>query len=259
MLLKRLAVGGMAELFLADDTTTHQQVVIKRILPYLSHEPEFVQMFLDEARIAAQLHQTNIIQVHELGKLQDSIFIAMEFVDGVDLRKILQEEIKLGLTVPYGIAAYVTAQVCAGLYYAHNATGVDGKPLGVIHRDVSPQNVMVGFDGRIKLVDFGIAKAGALMERSKPGVIKGKFLYLSPEQLSQDRIDHRADLFALGTMLYEVTVGKSPFHKPTTEAVIYAIRAEDPAPPHLIRPNYPQELSRIVMRCLQKDRGRRYQ
>lgn len=259
LLLKRLAVGGMAELFLAKDTFTRELVVIKRILPYLSRELEFVQMFLDEAKIAAQLHHPNIISVHELGKLDEQIFIAMEYVEGVDLRKILQEELKREGAVPYAIAAYITAQVSAGLHYAHNKIGRDGKPMGIIHRDISPQNVMVGFDGRVKLVDFGIAKAGALVERSKPGVIKGKFLYLSPEQLSQDRIDHRADIFALGTMIYEVTTGKSPFYKPTTEAVIYAIRAEEPPPPELVRPDYPPALSKIVTKCLQKDRTRRYQ
>jgi len=249
----------MAELFLAQDTERQEQVVIKRILPYLSHESEFVQMFLDEARIAAQLHHPSIIQIHELGKLNDSLFMAMEYVNGVDLRKILQEEVKLGLTVPYGIVAYVTAQVCSGLGYAHNSSGMDGKALGIIHRDVSPQNVMVSFDGRVKLVDFGIAKASALVERSKPGVIKGKFLYLSPEQLTQDKLDHRADLFAIGTMMYELATGKSPFYKSTTEAVIYAIRAEDPPPPELVRNDFPPELSRIVMKCLAKDRARRYQ
>ncbi|HLL54792.1 MAG TPA: protein kinase, partial [Myxococcaceae bacterium] len=258
-LLKRLAVGGMAELFLAQDTEREQLVVIKRILPYLSHEAEFVQMFLDEARIAAQLDHPNIIQVHELGKLQDSMFIAMEFVEGVDVRKVLAEETKRSQTMPYSAVAYVTAQICAGLEYAHTSHGVDGKPLDVIHRDVSPQNVMVSYDGAVKLVDFGIAKAGALMERSKPGVIKGKFLYLAPEQLSQERLDRRADLFAVGTMMYELTLGKAPFYKPTTEAVIYAIRNEEALPPHLARSDFPPELSRIVMKCLVKDRNRRYQ
>ena len=259
LLLKRLAVGGMAELYLAKDPANDQLVVIKRILPYLAQETEFVRMFLDEARIAAQLHHPHIIQMHELGHLEGSIFIAMEFVEGVDLRKILQQEQKRQSVVPPDIAAWLTARLCEGLHYAHNKGGGDGRPLGIIHRDVSPQNLMVGYRGEVKLVDFGIAKATSFMERSKPGVIKGKFLYLSPEQLSQDRIDHRADIFAVGTMLYEVTTGKSPFYKPTTEAVIYAIRAEEPPPPHLTTNGYPAELSRIIMRCLLKDRGRRYQ
>ena len=259
LLLKRLAVGGMAELYLARDTKEDRLVVIKRILPYLAQEAEFVRMFLDEARIAAQLHHPHIISVYELGSLDGSIFIAMEYVEGVDLRKILQQEQKRGSVVPPNVAAWFTARLCEGLHYAHNRTGADGRPLGIIHRDVSPQNLMIGYRGEVKLVDFGIAKATAFVERSKPGVIKGKFLYLSPEQLSQERIDHRSDLFAVGTMLYEIVSGKSPFFKPTTEAVIYSIRAEDPPPLHIARPGFPGELSRIVSRCLLKDRTRRYQ
>jgi len=259
LLIKRLAVGGMAELFLSQRPPDPELVVLKRILPYLSEEPEFVQMFLDEARIAAQLHHPNIVQVHELGKEGDNIFIAMEYVEGVDLRRVMAEESKFGATVPYGVAARICSQVAAGLDYAHHSRGVDGRPLELIHRDVSPQNVMIGYDGRVKLVDFGIAKAGAFMERSKPGVIKGKFLYLAPEQVSQERLDHRADIFALGTMLYEITTGRQPFAKPTTEGILYAIRYEDPSPPHLLRDDYPPALSRIVMRCLTKDRAQRYQ
>ncbi|MDC0714983.1 serine/threonine-protein kinase [Stigmatella sp. ncwal1] len=257
--MKRLAVGGMAELFLAQEPPKPGLVVLKRILPYLSEEPEFVQMFLDEARIAAQLHHPNIVQVSELGRLDNTIFIAMEFVEGIDLRRVMQEEGKFGANVPYGVAAAVCAQVAAGLDYAHHSIGVDGRPLQLIHRDVSPQNVMLAYDGRVKLVDFGIAKAGAFVERSKPGVIKGKFLYLSPEQVAQDKLDHRADIFALGTMMYEITTGKSPFAKPTTEGILFAIRSEDPSPPHLIKDDYPTELSRIIMRCLLKDRNVRYQ
>jgi serine/threonine-protein kinase len=249
----------MAELFLAQEPPKPGLVVIKRILPYLSDEAEFVQMFLDEARIAAQLHHPNIVQVHELGKLNDSIFIAMEYVAGADLRRLMSEESKFGSSVPYAVAARICAGVAAGLEYAHTSVGVDGRPLELIHRDVSPQNVVVGFNGQVKLVDFGIAKAGAFVERSKPGVIKGKFLYLSPEQVMQERLDHRADVFALGTMLYEITTGRSPFTRPTTEAILYAIRFEMPSPPHLLRDDYPQELSRIVMKCLVKDRNQRYQ
>ncbi|WP_211486505.1 serine/threonine protein kinase, partial [Corallococcus exiguus] len=259
LLIKRLALGGMAELFLAHKPPDPTLVVIKRILPYLSEEPEFVQMFLDEARIAAQLHHPNIVQVHELGKEGDNIFICMEYVEGVDLRRVLAEEFKFGASMPYGVAAKICAAIAAGLDHAHFSRGVDGRPLELIHRDVSPQNVMIAYDGRVKLVDFGIAKAGAFMERSKPGVIKGKFLYLSPEQILQERLDHRADIYALGVMLYEITTGKQPFHRPTTEGILYAIRYEEATPPHLVRPDYPEVLSRIVMRCLVKDRTQRYQ
>jgi serine/threonine-protein kinase len=259
LLIKRLAVGGMAELFLAQEPPRSELVVIKRILPYLSEEPEFVQMFLDEARIAAQLHHPNVVQVFELGRINESIFITMEYVEGVDLRRILAEETKFSAAVPYAVAARICALVAGGLDYAHNSKGVDGRPLGLIHRDVSPQNVMVAYNGSVKLVDFGIAKAEALAERSKPGVIKGKFLYLSPEQVMQEKLDSRSDIFALGVMLYEITTGRSPFARPTTEAILYAIRFEMPSPPHLIRDDYPQELSRIVMKCLTKDRNQRYQ
>ncbi|RKH72343.1 serine/threonine protein kinase [Corallococcus aberystwythensis] len=259
LLIKRLALGGMAELFLAHRPPDPTLVVIKRILPYLSEEPEFVQMFLDEARIAAQLHHPNIVQVHELGKEGDNIFICMEYVEGVDLRRVLMEEHKFGASMPYGVAAKICAAIAAGLDHAHFSRGVDGRPLELIHRDVSPQNVMLAYDGRVKLVDFGIAKAGAFMERSKPGVIKGKFLYLSPEQIMQERLDHRADIYALGVMLYEITTGKQPFHRATTEGILYAIRYEEATPPHLVRPDYPEDLSRIVMRCLVKDRTQRYQ
>ncbi|WP_227027937.1 serine/threonine-protein kinase [Corallococcus soli] len=259
LLIKRLALGGMAELFLAHKPPSQALVVIKRILPYLSEEPEFVQMFLDEARIAAQLHHPNVVQVHELGKEGDNIFICMEYVEGVDLRRVLVEEAKFGGSMPYGVAARICAYIAAGLDHAHFSRGVDGRPLELIHRDVSPQNVMISYDGRVKLVDFGIAKAGAFMERSKPGVIKGKFLYLSPEQIMQERLDHRADIYALGVMLYEITTGKQPFSRQTTEGILYAIRYEEATPPHLVRPDYPEELSRIVMRCLVKDRTQRYQ
>jgi serine/threonine protein kinase len=240
----------MAELFLSRDGQSGELRVIKRILPYLAGELEFVQMFLDEARIAAQLHHENIVQLYELGRLEDSIFIAMEFVDGGDVRKLLQRATERGDPVPFEIAAWIAARVCDGLQYAHDRVGLDGRPLEVVHRDISPQNVMLGFDGRVKLVDFGLARAGALI---------GKFHYLSPEQLGPDPVDRRADLFALGTLLYELTTGRNPFFRPSSEEVIRAVQAEDPPPPHQVLPDYPAELSRIVMKCLSRDRERRYQ
>ncbi len=259
LLLKRLAVGGMAELFLARDTRNGKLVVLKRILPYLAEEAEFVRMFLDEARIAAALQHPGIVELYELGHLEGATFISMEWVDGIDLRKVLQKEQERGGAVPPGVAAWLVARLCEALHHAHAARDPEGMPLGIIHRDVSPQNVMVSFDGGVKLVDFGIAKATAWMSRSKPGVIKGKFLYLAPEQLTTEPLDHRTDLFALGTMLYELTTGQSPFYRTSTEAVIYSIRMEDPDPPGTVRPGYPDTLAAIVARCLVKDRDRRYQ
>lgn len=248
----------MAEVFLAKDARG-ELVAIKRILPHLASEIQFVQMFLDEARIAAQLHHPNIVQLKDLGKLHDTLFLTMEYVEGADLRRILTQQVRSNLTMPFGVAARITAEVGKGLAYAHNSVGMDGRPLEVVHRDVSPQNVMVGFDGTVKLVDFGIARAGSFMATSNPGVLKGKFLYLTPEQISKQRVDHRADLFSLGTLLYEIATGASPFARPSGEAVIYAIRTEEPLPPSELRPGFPPRLSAIILRCLEKDREKRYQ
>jgi len=249
----------MAELYLSSEPRAGRFVVLKRILPHLALEPDFVKMFLDEARIAVSLQHPNIIEVFELGQISNSIFIAMEWVEGMDLRRVLQREQARGGVVPPGVAAWLMARLCEGLFYAHTRVGDDGKPLGIIHRDVSPQNVMISYRGEVKLVDFGIAKATAWISRSKPGVIKGKFLYLAPEQLSEEPLDLRCDLFALGVMLYELTTAKSPFYRPETEGVIYAIRMEEPPAPHTLRAGYPLSLSRIIQKCLVKDRTRRFQ
>jgi serine/threonine-protein kinase len=249
----------MAELFLAKDTRNGRMVVLKRILPYLAEEAEFVRMFLDEARIAASLHHPSIVELYELGHLEGSTFIAMEWVDGIDLRRVLLKEQEMQHAVPHGIAAWLVARLCEGLHHAHQARDASGAPLGIIHRDVSPQNVMVSFRADVKLVDFGIAKATAWMDRSKPGVIKGKFLYLAPEQLTTEPLDHRIDLFAIGTMLYELTTGQSPFYRTSTEAVIYAIRMEEPDPPSKVQPGFPRGLEKVILKCLVKDREKRYQ
>lgn len=249
----------MAELYLGSEPRVGRFIVLKRILSHLAQEPDFVKMFLDEARIAASLHHPNIIEVFELGQIENSLFFVMEWVEGMDLRRILQAEQARGGVVPAGIAAWATARLCEGLGYAHSRVDDQGRKLGIIHRDVSPQNVMLSYQGEVKLVDFGIAKATAWVARSKPGIIKGKFLYLAPEQLAELPLDSRCDLFSLGTMLYELTTGKNPFYRPETEGVIYAVRMEDPPPPHTLRPGYPRSLSRIIQKCLVKDRDHRYQ
>jgi serine/threonine-protein kinase len=256
-LIRRLAVGGMAEVFLAKDDRG-QLVAIKRILPHLSDQPEFVQMFLDEARIAAQLNHPNIVRTTDLGRQAGSIFLAMEYVEGVDLRSILKQQAKKGVAMPFGVAARIVCEVAKGLSYAHTSVGVDGRPLQIVHRDVSPQNVMVTFDGSVKLVDFGIARAGVAMQDSVPGMIKGKFLYLAPEQAQRIKIDHRADLFPLGSVLYEITTGKPAFARPNAEAIIHAVRFEEPTPAPQLREGFPTALARVISRCLVKDRDQRY-
>jgi eukaryotic-like serine/threonine-protein kinase len=259
LLLKRVAVGGMAELFLAKDTRDGKVVVLKRILPYLAEQPEFVKMFLDEARIVSQLHHPNIVELRELGSLENNLFIAMEWVEGTDLRKLVVEANERDERMPLNLAVYVVSRLCAGLDYAHQRRGTDGQPLGIVHRDVSPQNVMVSYTGEVKLVDFGIAKASTIATRSNPGIIKGKFLYLAPEQVKQEEVDHRADLFAVGIVLYELTCGRSPFARSSSEAVIYAIRKEPPVVPRKVVPNYPPGLESLVLRLLEKDPDLRFQ
>jgi eukaryotic-like serine/threonine-protein kinase len=248
----------MAELFLAKDPQHKRMVVLKRILPYLAEDPEFVKMFLDEARIAAQLHHPNCVEILELGQLDKALFIVMEWIDGVDLRRFILREKERGRLIPPAVAAQIVAKLCEGLHYAHQRLGPKGKPLGIVHRDVSPQNVMVSFQGAVKLVDFGIAKANVLATKSQPGVIKGKYLYLSPEQVVQQPLDGRSDLFSVGTLLYEMTCGENPFQRASAEAVLVAVRNSAVPPPVSKVRGYPAALSKIILRCLEKSRSARY-
>ena len=249
----------MAELFLAQQPPSEELVVLKRILPYLSEEPEFVQMFLDEAKIAAQLHHPNIVQVYELGKLDNTIFIAMEFVEGIDLRRVMAEESKFGATVPYGVAAAICAQVASGLDYAHNSVAVDGRPLELIHRDVSPQNVIVGADdGVARVTDFGIARAAERSVRTRTGQIKGKLRYMAPEQATERGVDRRADVFAAGVVLWEMLAGRRFFQGENDAKLLLEITA--PSYPDLaaLRPELPAELCALVTRALAPDPAGRW-
>ncbi len=262
LLLKQLAVGGMAEVYLAKQSGPagfEKECVIKRILPSLAADQQFVQMFLDEARIAARLSHPNIVQIFELGEVgpQDH-FIAMEHVHGVDVQQILEAEHARNGRVPLAVALRLCSSVAEGLDAAHRATDGRGHPLGIVHRDVTPSNVIVSFDGVAKICDFGIAKAVARGGRTEVGVIKGKIPYMSPEQVQGEAIDARSDLFSVGTMLYELTVGQKPFIGTNPAELSLKILHDEPQPPELVVGHYPPPLDAVVKKALAKRKEDRY-
>ena len=211
VVLKRVAIGGMAEIFLARREGMggfDRLVVLKRILPEYAHDPEFVRMFLNEARIAATLHHSNIVQVHGIGEEHGQVFFAMEFLHGEDLSRVLSRANQIGRPPQLDGVLTIASAVCAGLHYAHERTGPDGTSLGIVHRDVSPHNVFVTYDGSIKLLDFGIAKASTSFGKTRTGVLKGKVAYMSPEQAYSQPVDRRSDIFCMGILLWELTTGR---------------------------------------------------
>jgi serine/threonine protein kinase len=199
LLLERINVGGMAEVFKAKAFGVEgfeRLVAVKRILPSIAEDQEFITMFVDEAKIAVQLTHANIAQIFDLGRVGDSYFIAMEYVHGKDLRAIFDRARKRGETVPVPMACYVAMKICEGLDYAHNKKDAAGRDLHLVHRDVSPQNVLLSYDGEVKVIDFGIAKAAGKAGKTQAGILKGKFGYMSPEQVRGLPLDRRSDIFA---------------------------------------------------------------
>jgi serine/threonine protein kinase len=257
-LIHRLAMGGMAELYVARHSGIQgfeRTVVVKRVLPNLTEDPEFISMFLDEARIAASLDHPNIAQVTDIDQEDGEYFFAMEYVHGKNLREVLAHAPQ-GL--PMGMALSVLTGVAAGLHHAHEAVGSDGRPLGLVHRDVSPSNVMIAFSGAVKLTDFGIAKASARTSKTLAGRIKGKVGYMSPEQCRGEEVDRRSDIFSLGIVVYETTTGARAFYAPNEFAAMARIARADYIPPTELDPAFSPELERIITRALQKDPKDRY-
>ncbi|HJZ85983.1 MAG TPA: serine/threonine-protein kinase [Polyangia bacterium] len=251
LLLRRLARGGMAEVFLAAQKGPEgfeRQIAIKRILPHLVDATEFVQMFMDEARLAARLIHPNIAHIYEFGKAGDYYFIAMEYVDGPSVAELCLRARQM--PVPIEHAVRIAAETCAGLHYAHGQ--------GVVHRDVSPQNILVSYDGAVKLVDFGIAKAAYQMGRTRPGVIKGKSAYMSPEQVEGRTLDARSDIFNIGIVLYELVTGVPLFRRDDAMASMKQICAGRLVPPETHRPDLEPELSRVICRALASNREDRF-
>jgi serine/threonine-protein kinase len=264
-LLRRLAVGGMAEIFLALHRSIsgfEKLLVIKRILPNLTQDQEFLRMFLDEARIAATLNHPNIAQIYDVGSIGDSYFIAMEYVHGEDLRSIVRGMKKRAVaSFPLEHTLQIIVGICAGLEYAHTRTDLQGSPLEIVHRDISPQNVLVTFTGDIKVVDFGIARAKMVgfEEKTDRGQLKGKVPYMSPEQCRGLELDRRSDIFSTGILLFELTTGRRLFRGETEFNTLRMIVEEDYPRPSQFLSGYPPDLEAIVLRALARDREQRYQ
>jgi hypothetical protein len=258
-LVRRLARGGMAEVFLASQSGPEgfeRTVAVKRILPHLADSPQFVEMFMDEARLAAQLSHPNIAHIYEFGRVEDSYFIAMEYIDGIDLSAVVLDGMKQPLPLEH--AARVIADVCAALHYAHSLTGKDGRPLNLVHRDISPQNILVSFAGSVKVVDFGIAKAAIHIERTRPGVVRGKYTYMSPEQVEGKPLDGRTDLFCAGIVLWELCTAVALFPRNDPIQAMRRIRACEIPKPTRAGAALPAKLEEILMRALARRREDRY-
>jgi serine/threonine protein kinase len=252
----------MAEIFLARSSGLpglQKMLVVKQIMPSLASDAVFVDMFLKEARIASILHHPNIVHTYEVGLADGRPFIAMEYLHGEDLRAMQIELSRRGERMQIDHALQIGIGVCAGLQYAHERIGYDGKPLEIVHRDVSPHNVFVTFDGAVKLLDFGVAKASTDQHQTAFGVVKGKLAYMSPEQSQGHPIDRRADVFSIGVVLYELTLGRRLFAAPSEFETLKRILSLPILRPTQLDRSYDPRLEKIIMRALAKDRAERYQ
>ena len=260
VLHQKVARGGMAELFLADyerEDGFRRKVAIKRILPHLAGNQNFIRMFTREARVAALLQHPNVVQIFDYGNIENAYFIAMEFIDGKNLGEVIKE---FGHGLPVEIAVFIMSQVCKGLDYSHNKKDdTTGEPFKIVHRDISPQNLLISYQGEVKISDFGISKARSEPSLTQAGVVKGKLVYLSPEQALGEHIDHQADIYALGLVFYETLTGKRVYEFANEVDAIRTIPVLDIEPLSNVLSDIPPELNRIVMGCLEKQKDLRYQ
>ena len=260
-LVRPLAKGGMAEVFLARQLGPGgvvRDVVIKRVLPELSASHEFVTMFLDEARLAVRLSHPNVVQVFDFGEIDGSYFLVLEYLTGRDVDAILDGSVASGRRVPERITALIIAGACDGLQYVHSLASPDGRPLHVVHRDVSPSNLFVTDQGVVKVLDFGIAKAEGNVTRTQAGMVKGKVAYMAPEQIGQRPIDGRTDVFALGVVLHELLAGPGLFRRKDALSSMRAVLQDPIPPPIALRPDVSPALSAVAMRALARDPAERY-
>jgi serine/threonine-protein kinase len=260
---ERVAAGGMAEVFrgVAESLQGFKKnIAIKRILPNLTKNKKFVAMFLDEARLSLALQHANIVQVFDIGHADDTYFIVMEYVDGVHLKALMEWRRRIGRRIPIAHTLYIIMEMCKGLSYAHELLNPDtGKPLGIVHRDISPPNVLISKQGEVKVVDFGLAKATSQLENTDPGVVKGKMSYLSPEAARGEEVDHRADIFAVGILLYEMLTGKRLFYGETDYQTVELVRNAKIPPLKAQNPQVEPELEDVVRKSLARRPEDRYQ
>ncbi len=261
-LVKKLATGGMAQIYLARQLGLEgfeKLMVVKRILPHLAENEDFITMFLDEARIAARLNHPNIVQIFDLGSQDETFFIAMEYIHGEDVRRLWKQSERVNHMLPVPLICRIVIEAATGLDYAHKRTDPRGGPLNIVHRDISPQNILVSFEGGVKVVDFGIAKAADQATVTRSGVLKGKYSYMSPEQAAGARqIDHRTDIFALGVVMYELLTGTRLFKRGTDIQTLNAVSECKVLPPSEVNPRVPKAVDAIVLKALTKERNDRY-
>ncbi len=260
-LLDRIAVGGMAEIFRAKAYGAEgfeREICIKRILPTFNEDPDFVAMFIDEAQVASRLQHANIAQIHDFDKIEGQYYIAMELVEGKDLRRLLHAAKNAGTRISVDLGVFVTSEILKGLHYAHSRK-VAGRPLGLIHRDISPHNVLVSFSGEVKITDFGIAKAISRASSTRSGVIKGKTAYMAPEQASGAGVDQRTDLFATGVVMYELCTGERPFVGDSDAELLVRVQKADYRPPIQVRPDLSPAVDEVIRRLMTKSPANRYQ
>lgn len=260
-LVEQLAIGGMAEIWLAHlagPEGFEKVVVIKKIRPHLANQKNFLNMFLNEARLAAHLNHPNIVQIHEFGNPDNQHYIAMEYIFGRDLSEIVPKAKQADIPFPVEYAIKIIAQVCEGLYYAHTKAEPNGKPLKIIHRDISPQNILVSFDGHVKILDFGIAKAANQYEQTQKGILKGKVSYIAPEQILGKSVDSRADIFSLGAVFYELITGYKLFSGDNELEILRSITDGPIYPPSYFNDQVPEELEEIILKALSKEPDDRF-
>ncbi|CAN5924432.1 hypothetical protein BH11MYX4_BH11MYX4_51840 [soil metagenome] len=260
-MLGQLATGGMAEILLArlsGPAAFARAVVIKRILRQYAQKPSFVAMFLDEARTIAKIRHPNVVQVQELGEDAGEVFLVLEYVAGENLSSVLKRSVAAGDRLDPLLVAHIVAEACAGLHAAHELVGDDGRHQNLVHRDVSPQNLFVAYDGHVKLLDFGVALTDERIARTEVGDVKGKLEYMSPEQARNEPLDRRSDIFGMGIVLYELGTGRRLFKRSMPARTLDAICKEPVLPPSRLVEGFPAPLEAIVMRALAKDPGERF-